>query len=160
MSEIYIFISALWGAEVAPARIILISRQIGSSELEQPVGSWFQPLKYVVIDCSFPFREVFFWCKWKWRNSDQVVVPEPSGGGKPRISAQRYHTAWFFYEEEIDEGKKYILILTEYCALKSWRGITIFTVRFLWYNENCFLAKHNRFEACLIVVSCFHLGLF
>ncbi|KAM7404993.1 hypothetical protein PAMP_012284 [Pampus punctatissimus] len=28
-------------------------------ELEQPEYSWFQPYQYIVIHCSFPFREVF-----------------------------------------------------------------------------------------------------
>lgn len=59
-----IFLSPLWGVEVAPARIRilfnLVSCQIGSLELEQPEYSWFQPYQYIIIDCSFPCREVFF----------------------------------------------------------------------------------------------------
>lgn len=27
-----------------------------------------------------PFQRSIFWCKWKLRNLDQLVVPEPSGG--------------------------------------------------------------------------------
>lgn len=40
------------------------------------------------------------------------------------------------------------------------KGHNYFHCEVFMIQQNCFLAKHNRFEACLIVVSCFHFCLF
>lgn len=40
------------------------------------------------------------------------------------------------------------------------KGHNYFHCEVFMIQQNCFLAKHNCFEACLIVVSCFHFCLF
>lgn len=68
---------------------------------------------------SLPFREVFFGANGLEGAQISWLSESRRRGGSEQtgIPAQWYHAARFFHEEELDEGEKYILILTEYCAL-------------------------------------------
>lgn len=161
ISEIYIFISTLWGVEVAPAGIILISWLIPQS-LSSQCAAGFSRKQYVVIVCSFPFREVFFWYKWKWRNFRSASCPRAIKGGEKNtleFNAVVPHSLILLWRRNRWREEIYIDFDWILCFV-ILKGHNYFHCEVFMIQQNCFLAKHNRFEACLIVVSCFHFCLF
>lgn len=111
--EIYLkfifFISALWGVK---------SLQPSSSSFHVRMVPQSLSSRNSIMSPTAPsLSEKYFLVQMEMKELRSASCSRAIKGGKPRISAQWYHTAWFFYEEEIDEGKKYILISTEYCAL-------------------------------------------
>lgn len=151
-----------WAVKVEPARIwplfILTSHPIGSLELEP----FFRPWQYTDIDCSFPFREVLFWYRWKWRNLDPRPVPEPSGGGGGEtldFNASVSHSLILLWRRNRWRKLIYIDFNWILCFV-ILKGHNYFHCEVFMIQWNCFLAKHNCFEACLIVVSGFHFCSF
>lgn len=148
------YISTLWGIEVASAGIILTSCHIGSLELEL--------VSAVTVYCHrllLPFQRSIFGANGNKRNLDQLVVPEPSGRKTLDFSAVVPHSLILLWRR--NRWRKEIHIDFDWIlCFVILKGHNYFHCEVFMIQQNCFLAKHNRFEACLIVVCCFHFCLF
>lgn len=124
----------------------------------------FSCLQYVVMDCSLPFREVFlffsfFLVQMEMKELRSANCPRAIRGETSDFNAVVPHSLILLWRRNRWRKEIYIDFDWILCFV-ILKGHNYFHCEVFMIQQNCFLAKHNRFEACLIVVSCFHFCLF
>lgn len=105
-------------------------------------------------------KRYFLCCRWKWMNIHQQICSRASRRGKTSdfitVASHSLILLWRRnrWRKEISIDFDWILC---FVILK---GHNYFHCEVFMIQQNCFLAKHNCFEACPTVVSCFHFCLF
>ncbi len=122
-----------------------------------------QVVSAVTVGCHrllLPFHTSIFLVQMEMKELRSASCPRAARGGKTSdFNAVVPHSLILLWRRNRWRKEIYIDFDWILCFV-ILKGHNYFHCEVFMTQQNCFLAKHNRFEACLIVVSCFHFCLF